>query len=425
MSRWDDEFSNHAIHQTLIEVRECLDVEVEEPSSSLTSEKRRLLKVLDLIEEAVSGLDPEVMPTSVLNGINQLMRHPNFWGQVQAYKNNPDAPHLTNANAQIDSQLPAIYQLFGMQKEKRVLKLNKSVEKSFDDFVKIIEAKKIGFLGKVSELEGELAATASKQETLEAEMDQLALDHDSKLNEWVSEFSAGQTERLNGFSEAQTTRNIKFEEWFEPFQKETADKAEKTIDSRATTLSEFFEKFKNDTEEMRQDADVRHKQILELHGLVASDGVVAGYVNNAEAEKGQANFWRWIAVAFIAATALWLGVTYFTDSNPALKASEILARMARIVPLTAVFLYGAVYASKQSSFHRNNEKQTRWFALEVKAIDPFIAALDSTQQKELKVIMTERIFGQNNGTKISKSENVDPNLIKVILDAFKDVAKGK
>lgn len=425
MSRWDDEFNNHAIHQTLIEVRECLDVEVEEPSSSLTSERRRLLKVLDLIDEALSELDPEITPTVVLNGMNQLMRHANFWGQVQAYKNNPDAPHLTNANAQIDSQLPAIYQLFGRQKDKRVLKLNKSVEKSFDDFAKTVEAKSNKFSSKVDELGNELAETSGKQEVLKTEMDQLAVDQDSKLNEWETEFTTNQKERLDGFAEAQTSRNTKFEEWFAPFQKETAAKAEETIVSRATTLSEFFEVFKKDTEDMRLDAENRHKQILELHGLVAGDGVVAGYVDNAESEKKQANFWRWVAIGFIAATALWLGVTYFTDVNSALNAGEILARMARIVPLTAVFIYGAVYASKQSSFHRNNEKQTRWFALEVKAIDPFIAALDSTQQKELKVILTDRLFGQNNGPNVPTTANVDPNLLKVILDAIKDVAKGK
>ncbi len=406
-------------------MRECLDVNVEKPSSSLLSERRRLLKIIDLIEETISGLDPEIVPVSNLNDINERLRQSSFWDLVQAYKSNPDPSQLTSANAHIDGHLPSIYEIMWMKEDKKVLKLNKSVEKSFDDFVEAVEKKNDEFVGEASKLESGLAATSSKQQTVEAAMDQLALGHGEKMNEWATEFTMSQTDRLENFADAQATRSKEFERWFAPFQKGTAAKAEKIIDLRATTLSEFYESFKKDTDEMRLDAENRHKQILELHGLVAGDGVVAGYVNNAESEKKQANFWRWVAIAFIAATAVWLGVTYFTDASSGLNAGEILARMARIVPLTAVFIYGAVYASKQSSFHRNNEKQTRWFALEVKAIDPFIAALDSTQQKELKVVLTDRIFGQNNGSKAPTTANVDPNLLKVILDAIKDVAKGK
>jgi hypothetical protein len=152
---------------------------------------------------------------------------------------------------------------------------------------------------------------------------------------------------------------------------------------------------------------------------------VAGYVDNAETEKKQANIWRGVAVAFIVATAVWLSFTYAADVNSTSDASTILARMARIVPLTAVFLYGAVYASKQSSLHRNNEIQTRRFALEVKAIDPFIASLEPDQQKQLKEKLTERMFGHSNGAQAFSAAHVDPNLLKIILDTVKDVAKGK
>lgn len=425
MSRWKEEFEDHAIIQTLAEVRECLDVQVEEPSASLISEKRRLFKVLDFLDEAMSGLDPETVPIAVVNAINAHLRSPHFWNQVQAYKNNPDAPHLTNANVQIDSQLPAIYQLFSARQNKKILKLNKSVEKSFDDFAKTIEASSVQFREKITRLESELTNTASKQETLDSEMDQLATDHAEKLHEWDTENTTNHTDRSEAFSEAQTARNTEFEEWFAQFQKDASTKSEKLVETEGENLSEFFTKFQSDTDKMRQDAETRHKQILELHGLVAGDGVVASYVGNAESEKAQANLWRWLAIIFIAFTAIWLFFTYLFDVNSASDAGVILARMARIVPLTAVFLYGAVYASKQSSLHRNNEKQTRRFALEIKAIDPFIAALEPEQQKQLKMKLTEQLFGQNNVSQATGSANVDPNLLKVILDAFKDVATGK
>jgi hypothetical protein len=49
--------------------------------------------------------------------------------------------------------------------------------------------------------------------------------------------------------------------------------------------------------------------------------------------------------------------------------------------LTAVLLYGAAYSAQQSTKHRNNEKRARWFALEIKAIDPFISSLPESDQQ--------------------------------------------
>ena len=40
----------------------------------------------------------------------------------------------------------------------------------------------------------------------------------------------------------------------------------------------------------------------------------------------------------------------------------------------------------------------RWFALEVKAIDPFLASLGEEDHKKLKVQICERIFGQSNNS---------------------------
>src|SRR5690606_18584207 len=41
--------------------------------------------------------------------------------------------------------------------------------------------------------------------------------------------------------------------------------------------------------------------------------------------------------------------------------------------ISGVLLWGAAYSAQQSTRHRNNEKRARWFALEVKAFDPFIS----------------------------------------------------
>jgi len=65
------------------------------------------------------------------------------------------------------------------------------------------------------------------------------------------------------------------------------------------------------------------------------------------------------------------------------------------VSVTAVAFVAAQFASRQSRLHRINEQRMRWFALEVKAIDPFISSLPIEMQQELKRQLSERLFGQD------------------------------
>ncbi|MDO6671611.1 hypothetical protein [Cobetia amphilecti] len=85
--------------------------------------------------------------------------------------------------------------------------------------------------------------------------------------------------------------------------------------------------------------------------------------------------------------------------------------------ISGVLLWGAAYSAQQSTKHRNNEKRARWFALEVKAFDPFISSLEPQQQQELKRQLAERIFGQNS-TADEDSKVVDEHALRAVTDAF-------
>lgn len=425
MSQWNEQFTQHPIHKTIKEVRDCLDADAKEPSEGLIIERRRLLKVLETIEIALSGLDPELAPLPILNTINDFFRNTNFWNEVHTYESNPVESHLRNLNEQINGQLPSVYQLASLQKSRKVLRITSAAENSFDTFVKAIDDKRKAFESELAELENRIGSVTTSEEELKRALKELISYQENKSAEWEADFNVEQSERSEKFTESQIAKSRDFEDWFEKFKQGSSSKAKEIVNEHTKALAQYSKDFDAEISKIKEDANQRHSEILELHGLAAGDAVVAGYVNNAEIEKTQADRWRRVALFFIIATAAWLGYAYKSNIGNSLEAGEILARMASIVPLTAVFLYGAVYASNQSRIHRNNEKQTRWFALEVKAIDPFLASLDPDQQKQLKEKLTDRIFGQNSTSEISSATNVDPNLLKVILDAMKDIAKPK
>lgn len=61
--------------------------------------------------------------------------------------------------------------------------------------------------------------------------------------------------------------------------------------------------------------------------------------------------------------------------------------------LTALLISTAVYASKQSTLHRLNERRARSFFLQVQAFDPFISDLPEDKKVALKEILSGKIFG--------------------------------
>ena len=85
--------------------------------------------------------------------------------------------------------------------------------------------------------------------------------------------------------------------------------------------------------------------------------------------------------------------------------------------------FGAIYASKQSQAHRQSERRTRSFALEVKAIDPFIKSLGIDDQKELKKELSQRLFGQKIEDDVSTDAKADIGQLESVIHKISDLIK--
>ena len=93
-------------------------------------------------------------------------------------------------------------------------------------------------------------------------------------------------------------------------------------------------------------------------------------------------------------------------------------KLLAALSISGVLMWGSAYAAQQSTKHRKSEKRTRWFALEVKALDPFISSMNSEQQNELKNELSKRMFGQyNNNDGDDESPVINEHAFKTIIDA--------
>ncbi len=424
MTRWEEEFDNNPIHATLEGIREFLNVKVDSPDSDVAIEKRRLEKALDLLDSALEQVDKEIAPIALLNQINGHLRQPQFWNQLQAYQGNPVVSHLQAANNHINSQIHVFYQLAIFSNGKKSKRITKPVEKAFDEFCMGVDAKSGEFDAKLNGQISKLQEISDTQDRLVAEMTHLKDVHEDRLNTWQGEFTENQTSRAEEFSATQIQREEQFSEWLSAFTKSANENLETLVKSQKEKFGNLFEQFKAKINVYQKDAISKHNAILDIHGLVATDGVAGGYKRTADDEGKAANKWRWAAFLLLGAAALWLVIKLWFGINALDENGIDWEEIATSVSLTGILLAAAVYASKQSNFHRSNEKKMRWFALEVKAIDPFLASLGEEDQKKLKAQICERIFGQTDRGSNHETESFDPNVIKVISDSLVDGVKS-
>jgi len=423
VSRWSDEFDKHPIHQLLNQADEHLAVEVEDTDAEFEDERRRLKNVLGNLREVVAGLDPEFYPKQWLDQINQ-----HFTGQVlnqlKAYSAKPAIAQLRAANDQATAQAVNIYYIAAMSRPMEAQEAVNQAQRAFGSFAASMEATANETDQRFTKHEAELAAVSEKAASLEQTLDGLDTSANDKLAEWQDDFTEKQTTRAQEHSDAQIERDTKFEELLTEWKTTVESQQTEIATTQTDKLQGTLDAFKAIGEETLADVKEKHASIREIHKLVGRDSVAGGYQTSAGEEKAEADRWRWISLACLVAAIIWLGFKYWSGfaatSGGGLNWPEIITASS----LTAVFLVAAGYTSRQSKLHRDNEKLLRSYALETKALDPFIASLEKVEQQAIKAELVRRMFGQQNAGGRDKQVKLDEGSMKTLVDKVSDGVTG-
>lgn len=107
MSRWIDNFSNHAFNATWKDLKDKLaDSEVDETIVTNVEELARLKKVIAFIDNTLGNLEPELVPLSLLDNFNTQSAE--CRNQISNYNSNKNIGYITNANSNADTLLSYI-----------------------------------------------------------------------------------------------------------------------------------------------------------------------------------------------------------------------------------------------------------------------------------------------------------------------------
>jgi len=433
MSRWSEQFEGHTIHETIQTLQNWLAVDVEKIDSAHEDERRRFSKALDLVQTAISGLDAELFPEKLVSNLNSQLRQPQIWTEVSNYASNQNVQHLRGANDHLTGQLPLIYQIAAVAGPPDATKTVRSIEEAYSKFCKAIEKAEQDFEARLSESEGSLVEIQDGLAAHKKALESLKAQSDQTFSEWQNEFGEAQNSRAEEFSAAQIQRGEKFHETMREIQTKSETETKDISTKHNERLKSAFDTYTQDVEARLDDMKAKHAAILEIHGLVGTDGVAGGYQKTATDEHKAANTWRRVAMFSLGLAAAWLLLKLCLGFGETSAGGVNWAELVTAGSLTLVLLAAAGYASRQSKTHRDLEQQMRWFSLEVKAIDPFLSSLEDADQKELKKQLSERLFGKDRTANQAKKSGVDvgaykelsESILSPIQEIIKMVGKGQ
>lgn len=442
MNRWKEAFDKHPIHETLSWLDNAASSNVENLSEGEVEEQRRLKKIIERYRQVLASVDPEIVPVNQLDGLNNHLRHQNVNNQVNAYTQSGKASHLVAINDHVSKQLTQLSIIQSLSDDPEAQERISYIDSVIDSTINGLSAKKEDLNAQLANLSSLTEEQAKKLNSLSEEIELKQAELNKLLSDWQ-----------NQFSYAQESRSQEFSKWRDAFASEKNKEVQEILDKHDEALDQQTGRLESELDRIIEDAKSKHQSILDLYELTAGDSVGAAYIKSADEEREQADRWRKVSVSFIVLTVIWLVFSFFYNSESwsafDTVASEVISQgdnegqetdqagpedvsfelqplqnirfpwqtMLIAFSISGVLLWGAAYSAQQSTRHRNNEKRARWFALEVKAFDPFISSLEPQQQQDLKRQLAERIFGQSSTTD-EDSKVVDEHALKAVTEAF-------
>nr|WP_313014933.1 hypothetical protein [Brucella intermedia] len=416
MQRWQEQLTKHPLNTVLNRLEELASRELDDIDDLAFIERARFLKVVKLAKQVVKSIDPEIAPMDLLDQFHNQIKAHGVTNTIEQFASNSD-PRLFNAlNEQINPALSYLYQLSSLKFARSTRKADiDAATSSFESFAKKTKESFHAFKAEAEASLTEAKQSADRVTSISAKADAIEAEINKSIDEWNSSSSSILTSQKSDFASDKQLRDEKFAKEMDEFREKFRTESETLIESNNVALIEKQSLFDKNIEAINIDAKKRHEDIIKLHNLVAHDSVTGGYKSIADREYDAAKLWRKGAIACIIATILWLLASLFWFTPVLYPEKLFWMQVAKSVSLTALLLSFAVYASKQSTLHRINERKSRTFFLQVQAFDPFIANLPEEAKRTLKEELSKRIFGADDHSQ-------DSNLMEKA--EFKGIERG-
>ena len=411
MSRWNENFKNHAFWSTFNSLKSTF---VEESiytgqDAQLLSEISRLHKVISYIDSYLEQVDTELIPKSSLDNLTSPIT--NLLQHIIAFKGNPNISNLTAANDFADTAIIYVRQMptsNNLSDKKAIAKSTLSYVKSTEDQLKkvndFINDEIADKTEKLLEVEKDILLTKTELTSLKTKLATVEQTIQKQTAEFNNQFQLSEKSRLDKFTLLETKLETKVDE--------TSTKLQDKADSGFSTLavkSEVIIKVLISYQE----------KAAKVYGVVSNTLQAGAYSSYANEEKKSANFFRWSAITLMILAVGILVVPeiikiYKNLENYQLDWHLTLGR----VPFSLILFVPAFYLARESGKHRNTEIVNRRRELILSTIDPYLALFDPIKAEEIKSNIANGIFSESTQTEdssVSEAGNVISQIVKVWL----------
>jgi hypothetical protein len=421
----------------------------------------RLRSVLALCGKRLGGIDPLAMSPASLDSIAVGFDQQKV--AIEAFISDRNPTHLTDANHAADAALVVLAQIPGISSPEELIGLMQAVTSYRDvldeqlrsgtssrreaksrvvELTKSLEELKTLSQSTLAELKTQLEAERQKISSLAAEQQKaFAEAQESRVNtltktltDQQGQFSAAQENRSRDFTTAQTEAQKRLGDVITDYTKRLADQDGEFTKQRSAFVTTANEKLSALNEDYDKKAKVildevnKHRSDVEkLVGVIGSLGVTSGYQTTAN--RARISMWIWQGTT----VAALVGLIYFAYHAflPSIQGDFRWESFAARVFLTITVGVLAAYAGTQADRFFHMEKSNRKLALELAAIDPFIALLPQDEQYKFKLEVGRRSFAQEEAA-VAKSDKSPATTLDLLnsdpvkqLIALVNAIKGK
>lgn len=207
------------------------------------------------------------------------------------------------------------------------------------------------------------------------------------------------TDQTKAFNDAQIERSEKFTDLIALKQSEldtTLNKLAKETDEKSNAINIAAEKSAKATEDARKRAE-------KLLGIVSQDALISDYSKNAKREWISSLVWQIVAALAIITAIVFAGIL-------ANEASSDMAWQKLVAKITIVTASGglATYAARQSTEHRQAQRQSEHMSLQLSAVRPYLEDItDKTKRDELLIKLAEKFFSEKKPNRQQKKAPKD------------------
>lgn len=335
--------------------------------------------------------------------------------QINAYIGNNNIGHVNNAINNINTASTRIRN-FPYPISKGDFDFSKSIAQFQNVLKEAYDSLKVQHDKLNAEVNNSKIEIDSKNQKIDA-LEKLIVEKQHEIQGLNTQQNAEFEALKNSSNTTLESERKRYSELLESDRKEIKESFSTVKDKYETSFIKQIEDLKNESNGVIEILQLKLAEAKKIVSIVGNVGVTGNYQKIADDHKLSANIFRWIAMGFM---ILMSGLLVYSILDLASADFNLYKSIVRILA-AAILTYPAVYASRESTKHRNLETLNRNMELELASIGPFIEFLPDEVKLKVKEELANRYFGRQHelmDQKIGGSDDVSISVVEKILKAI-------